>query len=56
MIYADILMIIILLMAVVMVIIDVSFHCADDKQSDVFLMMHQITRPCLLLLSDEVKG
>ena len=41
-------------MVVVMVIIDVSFHCVDEKQSDVYLMVYQIARPCLLLLSDEV--
>ena len=48
-------MIIMMAMVVVMVIIDVSFHCVDDRQSDVYLMIHQITLPYLLLLSDEVK-
>ena len=53
--YAVILMTIMMAMVVVKVIIDVSFHCVDEKQSDVYLMIYQITRPYLLFLSDEVK-
>ena len=50
-----ILVTIMMAMVVVMVIIDVSFHCVDGRQSDVYLMIYQITQPCLLFLSDEVK-
>ena len=48
-------MTIMMAMVVVKVIIDVSFHSVDEKQSDVYLMIYQITRPYLLFLSDEVK-